>query len=206
MIETAERLFAVQGYAGTSIRDIAREGSVNSAMIYHYFGSKELLMEAILEYRTSNVARFLDQVLNQELTPSEKISQLVELYIDRATTHKYYYALLIQVQLLSRDSKITQYFNTLRERNFRLLQTIVRAGQKKGVFQPDVDLTLLISTLAGTINHYVLNLNYFRSMHKSQEMTEEAYLVLVKKQLSTYLGSLLDKTLLVQPLPSEDRS
>ena len=47
IINTAEKLFALNGFDGTSVRDIAHEAGVNLAMISYYFGSKEKLMEAV---------------------------------------------------------------------------------------------------------------------------------------------------------------
>ncbi len=41
ILEVAEKLFAANGFDGTSIRDIASEAEVNIAMISYYFGSKE---------------------------------------------------------------------------------------------------------------------------------------------------------------------
>ena len=54
IIETAEKLFALHGFAGTSIRDISREAGINVAMVSYYFGSKEKLMEAIFHHRITH--------------------------------------------------------------------------------------------------------------------------------------------------------
>jgi len=39
------------GFDGTSVRDIAQKAGVNLAMISYYFGSKEKLLEALIELR-----------------------------------------------------------------------------------------------------------------------------------------------------------
>jgi AcrR family transcriptional regulator len=38
IITTAERLFSIKGFEGTSVRDIAQEAGINVAMISYYFG------------------------------------------------------------------------------------------------------------------------------------------------------------------------
>jgi AcrR family transcriptional regulator len=49
ILDAAERRFADQGFAGASVRDIARDvGLRNQASLYHYFESKEALYEAVL--------------------------------------------------------------------------------------------------------------------------------------------------------------
>ncbi|MEX0749772.1 MAG: TetR family transcriptional regulator [Dehalococcoidia bacterium] len=49
ILDAAEQRFADDGYAGASVRDIARDvGLRNQASLYHYFESKEALYEAVL--------------------------------------------------------------------------------------------------------------------------------------------------------------
>jgi AcrR family transcriptional regulator len=53
IIEAALRLFARQGFASTSTRQIAREARITEGLIFHYFPSKEDLLSAVLESRYS---------------------------------------------------------------------------------------------------------------------------------------------------------
>ena len=48
ILDAAERLFASHGFAGTSLRAVIREASVNLAAVHYHFGSKELLLRAVL--------------------------------------------------------------------------------------------------------------------------------------------------------------
>jgi AcrR family transcriptional regulator len=48
ILDTAERLFADQGYAGTSLRHIIAEAGVNLAAIHYHFGSKEELLGKLI--------------------------------------------------------------------------------------------------------------------------------------------------------------
>jgi len=49
LLDAARRRFAIDGYAATTVRDIADDAGVNVALIGRYFGSKEGLFEACLE-------------------------------------------------------------------------------------------------------------------------------------------------------------
>lgn len=49
ILETAEVLFAVNGYEGTSLRDITERAGVNVAAVNYHFGSKEKLLTALLD-------------------------------------------------------------------------------------------------------------------------------------------------------------
>lgn len=49
LLDAARRRFARQGYAATTVRDIAQDAGVNVALISRYFDSKAGLFEACLE-------------------------------------------------------------------------------------------------------------------------------------------------------------
>ncbi len=48
-IDTALEVFALQGYDGTSVKDLAQAAGATQGLLYHYFPSKEALLEAALE-------------------------------------------------------------------------------------------------------------------------------------------------------------
>ncbi len=47
LIESAERLFAARGFDGVSVRDIANDAKVNSALVGYYFGGKQGLLAEV---------------------------------------------------------------------------------------------------------------------------------------------------------------
>jgi AcrR family transcriptional regulator len=49
ILDVAEALFAEQGFAGTSVRDIAAAAGLTAASLYNHFDGKEALYEAVLE-------------------------------------------------------------------------------------------------------------------------------------------------------------
>ena len=52
LIETASRLFAEQGYEGTTIRQIARNCGVTEAAIYNHFEGKVHLYEEVIRHKS----------------------------------------------------------------------------------------------------------------------------------------------------------
>jgi AcrR family transcriptional regulator len=70
--------FAEHGWAGTTIRAVARAADVDPALVYHYFGSKEGLLDAA----TNPPQRWLDNVAKVWTTPIEHLgAALVELLL-----------------------------------------------------------------------------------------------------------------------------
>ena len=48
ILDVAERLFAQKGFAGTVVRDIAREAGLTAPSLYNHFDGKQALYEAVL--------------------------------------------------------------------------------------------------------------------------------------------------------------
>lgn len=83
ILEVAEELIAENGFSGTSVRALAAKAGINVAMISYYFGSKEKLFEALVEYR-AGFLREKFQVLNREVVdPMERVDRMIEAYVDR---------------------------------------------------------------------------------------------------------------------------
>jgi AcrR family transcriptional regulator len=58
LLEAAQRLFAIHGYHGASIRDIVHACGVSNAALYYHFGSKQdLYFEVLGEYVAAVVGR-----------------------------------------------------------------------------------------------------------------------------------------------------
>ncbi len=75
ILDSAERLFADGGYAGTSLRRIMAEAGVNVAAIHYYFRSKESLLEAVLMRRVepANEERLVALDRYEEHAPPGKL-------------------------------------------------------------------------------------------------------------------------------------
>ena len=87
LIEVAIDLFSVNGFKGTSIRDIAKEMGMSISNIYHYFGSKEGLWLAILEHSGTEVFEKLREVSGREMEPLARFKLLIETHIERSHYH-----------------------------------------------------------------------------------------------------------------------
>lgn len=55
ILDTSERLFGEQGYAGTSLRQIIAAAGVNLAAIHYHFGNKEELLDRLVARKAGPV-------------------------------------------------------------------------------------------------------------------------------------------------------
>jgi AcrR family transcriptional regulator len=84
LIAAARRLFTERGYSGVAAEEIVREAGVTRGALYHHFGGKAQLLEAVYERleaeSTERVARI---VLGSELeSPVEAMKAGVEAFLD----------------------------------------------------------------------------------------------------------------------------
>jgi AcrR family transcriptional regulator len=49
LVEAGRHLFGERGFAGTSVEDLAKQARVTTGALYHHFGAKRLLFEAVFE-------------------------------------------------------------------------------------------------------------------------------------------------------------
>ncbi|MGV0482456.1 TetR family transcriptional regulator [Mycobacterium kansasii] len=71
ILTAAREEFAEHGWAGTAIRAVARAADVDPALIYHYFGSKEGLLDAA----TAPPQKWLDSVATTWATPKAELGR-----------------------------------------------------------------------------------------------------------------------------------
>lgn len=89
ILEGAVEVFAIEGFAQTSMIKVAERAGVSKSLIYHYYTSKEILLfEAMLGYLTrlsEETASVVEQSSEQELRG--KLARLLEEYRDARFHH-----------------------------------------------------------------------------------------------------------------------
>lgn len=164
ILQVAERLFAEEGFDGTSIRAIAGGAHVNIAMISYYFGSKEKLLEALITYRTSDMKVKLENIFKDDVSPFEKIDRLIDLYIFRINQNKCMYQIM-HFELTTKKRIIQmESFMQIKRENAEIFRKIIAEGQAKGVFKKDLHTDLIPATVMGTMIHIRNNKIYFENL------------------------------------------
>ncbi len=155
IILSATELFSIQGFEGTSVRQIATDAEVNVAMINYYFGSKEKLFESVVEYRAAFLKGvFQDLIENTKLTPIEKIDIIIDQTIERKFSNSKFHHLLHRELSLEHRPQMRDAISDILLKNMVSVKKIIQNGINDGVFKP-VDIELTLTTILGTI-HYLL--------------------------------------------------
>jgi AcrR family transcriptional regulator len=149
--------FARKGLGGARVDQIALRSKSNKRMIYHYFGSKELLFTAVLEAAYLGI-RSAEQTLHlTELEPEEAIIKLVRF------TWKYYldhpeFLTLVNSENLhrARHLKTSEVIRSTSGKFVQMVKAILDHGVARGVFRKGIDPVQLNITIAA-IGYYYLN-------------------------------------------------
>jgi AcrR family transcriptional regulator len=155
ILETAARLFSMQGYRATSLAQVARAAQVSKALVLWYFASKEQLFHAALQHFLAPY-EILDQGLDG-LTESDQLERLINDYYEFVAEHLYSVKFLLG-QVVRDDenspalvSQVRQLYHVYRE----LLASIIERGKTRGVFaaevRPRTEAALIMASLNGLL-------------------------------------------------------
>lgn len=193
IIIAAERLFAEEGFDGTSVRDIAKAANVNVAMISYYFGSKEKLLEALLLYRVSSMKLTLESVSQENISPVEKMNKLIYTYVNRIHSNRCIYQIL-HFELSNKKRELNfKEFIQLKKENLKFIEAIVKEGQEKGFYSNDINIALLPTIIIGSYIHFHMNKVYYIDLLLLD--TEEKYEKYIQETLTPYIQKTINALL-----------
>jgi len=191
ILTVAEELFGNNGFDGTSVRDIANSAGVNLAMISYYFGSKEKLLESLVELRAGYAYGILEDLNKDEsLSPWDKIGRLVDFYVDRILNNLCFHNIMYQQASNSRSQEIKDLIISIKLRNLDVIMKIIADGQQKGLFRR-VDIPMTVGTIMGTISSYTQSRTLACRILGIEETDDETYRTKLAPRLKTHLKQLL---------------
>ena len=150
LLKAAVEIFATEGIAGATTREIARLAGVNEITLFRHFQSKEQLLKAVVHYITALQAEALDnqdewtqdlrldllhygQIYSDHL---EQYEALVRMFIGEAKRHPEEALRVTQEALMPLREKLTAY---------------LKNGVKKGIVRSDLDLAIAIDSFTGML-------------------------------------------------------
>jgi AcrR family transcriptional regulator len=186
----AEELFAVKGFDGTSVRDIANLASVNLAMISYYFGSKENLLKELIEYRFRYTVSLLEEKSNDQIqSPWEKVEWIIDFYVERIINNRRFHSIMSQEYNTARSQEIKELITSIKMQNLERIKKIIAEGQRKGVFRK-IDVEMTLATMMGTITQVINSKNVYCALLRIDTQNEEEYQQKITQRLRTHLKEL----------------
>ncbi|MEV6208286.1 TetR family transcriptional regulator [Kitasatospora sp. NPDC051914] len=141
VLEAARAEFAARGYQKASMRAIARAAGVDAALLHHYFGSKDKLFLAALEFPI-DPRTVVDQVLaGDRAAVGERVARFVLALWDRPTVRD---RLLAVLRTAAASEEVAGLM-----RGFMVTEVVSRLAADLDVPQPELRVELVMSQILG---------------------------------------------------------
>jgi TetR/AcrR family transcriptional regulator, fatty acid metabolism regulator protein len=82
ILDAAVRVFARQGFHTCRVSDIADEAGVAYGLVYHYFDSKDQILDTLFLERWDILLRAIEQVDGDDIPPREKLYAITSFIVD----------------------------------------------------------------------------------------------------------------------------
>lgn len=193
IINIAEKLFAKQGFAGTSVRDISQEAEMNVSMISYYFGSKDKLIEAVFAVRAESFIQQLETLrATSELFPLQKVMVMIDLILERLVEKKCFHNIMLREQLSgeNRNPIVTSVVQGIKLNHFHAIENIIKDGQEQGELRKGVDIMMLYTTLLGAFNQAISTMPLYRKVYNLENLSESEQEAHMLKTLNAHLKTI----------------
>lgn len=136
ILAAAVRVFAAQGYEASRVGDVAKEAGVAYGLVYHYFGSKEAVLEAVFREQWGRLLAAVAVAEETGETAPEQLALVVKIVLRAWRDDPDLVRLLVRE--ITRSPHIQDELDEIGQA-FASLQRIIARGQAEGTFRDDVD-------------------------------------------------------------------
>ena len=150
ILEVAERLFATQGFAATSIREIAEQVDVTPAMVHYYFGSKKRLLRAVMEHALEPMTGAVAEIAGRGRI---SLNDLTGLMFRLMAAHPSLPQLITREVFLPGGQLQSTFLRDFAPRLGGRLPTILAGEQASGRLDPQAD-TAIVSLLLMSLSFF----------------------------------------------------
>jgi AcrR family transcriptional regulator len=151
IVDAAAMLFSEQGYAATSIQDIADRVGILKGSLYHYIHTKEDLLEAVIREAHLHTAALGVNALEMEGDALAKLSYVVERHLMEATGKQAKVRVFYQEAKFLPPERLAGILAT-RDSYEHSIRQIIVAGQAEGTIAPHLDPVLTAIAILSVLN------------------------------------------------------
>jgi TetR/AcrR family transcriptional regulator, fatty acid metabolism regulator protein len=138
ILDAAIHVFARQGFHACRVSDIADEAGVAYGLVYHYFKSKDEVLNELFTERWSLLLAAIEEVDRQPIGAREKLDAVARFIID-SYRHEPDLMKVIIVDVTRAANSFGRTHLTEIRRAYDMIAKIVGDAQQAGTFRRDVD-------------------------------------------------------------------
>jgi AcrR family transcriptional regulator len=148
ILEAAVRVFARKGFHTCRVGDIAEEAGVAHGLLYHYFRSKDEVLECVFTETWSDIVSATRRVEETPEPARDRLAGIAKILL-RAWRRDPDLVRVV-VREIVRTPELQQRIGTVHEA-FAAIERIIARGQQDGDFRSDVDARLASFVFYGAL-------------------------------------------------------
>jgi TetR/AcrR family transcriptional regulator, fatty acid metabolism regulator protein len=149
ILDAAVRAFARKGYHACRVSDIAEEAGVAYGLVYHYFESKDAVLESIFREMWGMMVGAINAIEEIEESPREQLRKSCAIVL--RTWRDYPDVVRVLVREVARSGEQLQREVEEIAHAFEAIQRIIERGQQQKVFRDDLSPRLAAWIVYGAL-------------------------------------------------------
>jgi TetR/AcrR family transcriptional regulator, fatty acid metabolism regulator protein len=150
ILDAAITVFARQGFHSTRVSDIADEAGVAYGLVYHYFDSKDEVLNELFTERWSLLLAAIEEADASAEAPRSKLAAVAAFIVDSYQHNPELMKVIIVEVTRAANSFGRTHLPEIR-RAYDSITKIVADGQEKGAFRRDIDPAFASMSFYGAI-------------------------------------------------------
>ena len=150
ILDAAVRVFARQGFNGCRVSDIADEAGVAYGLVYHYFRSKDEVLDTLFLERWNVLLEAIRETDQQDISPREKLYAIASFIVDSYRHDPDLMKVIIVEVTRAANTFGATHLPEIREA-YAGIAEIVRRAQEQGVFTDAVTAEFAAMAYYGAI-------------------------------------------------------
>ncbi|HEY7890610.1 MAG TPA: TetR/AcrR family transcriptional regulator [Solirubrobacteraceae bacterium] len=178
ILDAAVRVFARQGFHACRVSDIADEAGVAYGLVYHYFDSKDEILNTLFRERWNVMLATIKEVDTEPLKPRDKLQAIASFIVDSYRHDPELMKVIIVEVTRAANSFGQTHLGEIREA-YLMIAEIVTKAQREGTFKREIDAEFAAMAFYGAIEQ-VLTGWIFGLLPEGEEHFERAKKLVVE--------------------------
>jgi AcrR family transcriptional regulator len=178
ILDAAVRVFARQGFHTCRVADIADEARVAYGLVYHYFSSKEEILDTLFVDRWGLMLDAIAEADAEKASPREKLSAIAAFIVDSYRYDPELMKVIIVEVTRAANTFGRTHLADIREA-YQQIASIVSRAQDDGLFRSEIDPQFAALVFYGLIEQ-VLTSWIFAEETVSEDQFERAKAMIVE--------------------------
>jgi TetR/AcrR family transcriptional regulator len=130
LLQVALSRFAARGYDATGVQEIAEAAGVTKPTLYHYFGSKVGLLEALIQTYSRDFLEAFEEAARYQRDQPRSLGRILAVTLDFAKRQPDFFRFQLMLRFLPAEHEARRASTPLFFRQMQALETMFRAAEQ----------------------------------------------------------------------------